>query len=367
LFRYGNPDIKWEENVSTNIGLDATFMDGRLGLVFDVYQKKVTDLIFNPVFAGSAGNASPSYRNVAEMDNNGWDLGLSYKGEISSDLGFNVALNVSQYKNEIVKLDGEQDQIFPQGIDKRFGEVNVWQIGDPISSFYGYTNDGIFQSQTEIDALNASASSGEYQAGALVGGFKRKDINGDGVITSADQGVIGNPHPDVTLGLNLGLDYKNFDFSMMFFASIGNDIYNYNRLFTHFGQFASNVSKDLLTDTWSPSNRGASIPQLNANDTFSQLSSDFYVEDGSYLRAQNVTLGYTIPSGSIKAFQSLRVYVSAQNLFTITDYSGIDPALSNANIGATIDGQRQNDGWTGFDLGNYPSSRVFMFGVNASF
>jgi hypothetical protein len=164
------------------------------------------------------------------------------------------------------------------------------------------------------------------------------------------------------MGLNLGLTYKAFDFNMFLFGSFGNDIYNYNKLFTHFGFFNSNVSEEVFTDSWTPE-RGGSLPAIDPNDSFSLTSSSFYVENGSYIRAQNVTLGYTIPSN--KYVQRLRVYVQAQNLFTITDYSGIDPALSNVNIGGANTG-RENS-WLGFDFGNYPSSRTFMVGVNATF
>jgi TonB-linked SusC/RagA family outer membrane protein len=358
LFRYGNPDTKWEENTSMNVGLDASFLEGKIGFVLDVYKRSIEGLIFNPPFSGAAGNAFASYRNVASMDNTGWDMGLTYRGNISSDLGFNATLNLAHYKNEITNLDGEATSVFPPGIDKRFGEVNVWRVGYPISSFYGYTNDGIFQNQAEVDALD--------QTGSGIGRYRRKDINGDGRITGDDQGVIGNPHPDITMGLNLGLDYKSFDFSIFLFASLGNDIYNYNRLFSHFGQFNSNMSKDVLTDSWSESNRGASLPKLDGSDTFASQSSTAYLEDGSYLRAQNISLGYTFPAQQLR-MQKLRVYIQAQNLFTITKYSGIDPAISNVNIGQNIDGQNQNDGWMGFDLGNYPASKSYMFGVSATF
>lgn len=369
-YTYGNPDAKWEENESVNIGLDASLFNGRFMVVFDWYKRDISDLIFNPPFPGSAGNANASFRNVASMTNTGWDLGLDYNGNITSELGFNVALNLSHYVNEITKLDGQQTFIFPPGVDKRFGEINVWQVGYPISSFYGYTNDGFFDDDQEIDAADAADGdpTTEYQAGQDIGRFKRKDINGDGIINGDDQAVIGNPHPDLTAGLNIGLNYRNFDFSIFLFASIGNEIYNYNKLFSHFGQFNSNMSKDVLTETWTESNKeNATLPELDGGDTFASQSSDFYVENGSYLRAQNISLGYTFPGSSLFAFRNLRIYVQAQNLFTITEYSGIDPALSNVDIGVAVDGRRQNDGWTGYDLGSYPSSKTFMFGVNATF
>ena len=362
-YRYGNPLTKWEQNESVNVGFDAALLGGKVGVVFDVYSRNITGLIYNPPFPGSAGNSTPSYRNVASMKNNGWDLGLTYRGNINDDIGFNASLNFTHYKNEITKLDGEATAVFPQGIDKRFGEVNVWKVGFPISSFYGFINDGIFQTQAEVDALG--------QPGAGIGRYRRKDLNGDGVINGDDQTVIGNPHPDLTIGASLGANYKNFDLTVLLFASLGNEIYNYNKVFTHFGQFASNMSKDVLTDSWTETNTGASLPKLDPGDTFSALSSTFYVENGSYLRAQNIAIGYTVPK-TVLGMKSLRVYFQTQNLFTITKYSGIDPAISNANIGVAIDRQLsnggfQNDGWYGFDLGNYPAPKTFMVGVNATF
>jgi hypothetical protein len=147
---------------------------------------------------------------------------------------------------------------------------------------------------------------------------------------------------------------------MLMFGTFGNKIYNYNKLFTHFGFFNSNISKDVLTDSWTAEGVGT-LPKIDPDDNFSLTSSTFYVEDGGYLRCQTMTLGYTFPK--IKAISKLRVYLQGQNLFTITKYKGIDPAVSSVNIG---NGQ-QNDTWAGYDFGNYPSSRVFMVGVNATF
>ncbi len=349
----GNPETGWEENQMWNIGFDASLLDGRLNMVLDVYNKTITDLLFEAPYPGSAGNADVPFRNVAEMTNNGWDFSANYRSNINNDFSYNIGLNLSQYKNEVVALVGGTDVIFPGGVDKRFGEVNAFVVGSPISSFYGYQLDGIFQNQAEVDALE--------QAGAAPGRFRWKDLNDDGQINDEDKGVIGSPHPDLTMGLNIGLNYKNFDFSTFIFGSFGNDIYNYNKIFTHRGFFNSNVSEDVLTNSWTSEGSGGTLPKIDGDDSFSTESSTFYVEDGTYVRAQTITLGYTFPANTV--FQSLRVYVQAQNAFTISGYDGIDPALSNVDIG---DGN-QNDSWTGFDFGNYPSSRVFMAGLNVTF
>jgi len=360
LTAIGNPRTTWEKNTTTNVGFDASLMNGKLSVVFDIYQRKITDLLYNAPLPGTAGNAPQPFSNVAQMTNKGWDLALGYRGNITSDLSFTADLNLSHYTNVIDQLDGNAQFVFPTGVDKRFGEVNAWKVGSPISGFYGYQLDGIFKSQAEVDALN--------QAGAAVGRFRFKDLNGDGVINDADKGIIGSPHPKLTMGLNLGLNYKKFDFTMFLFGSFGQQIYNYNKLFSIFGQFNSNVDKRVLTDSWSPSNPNGTLPMIDPNDTYSNTSSSFYVESGSYLRAQNVTLGYTLPAVAKLGLSRLRLYVQAQNLFTITKYSGIDPAISSVNVGTTDPyGVGQNNGWMGFDFGNYPSSRTFLFGVNASF
>ncbi|HET6540383.1 MAG TPA: TonB-dependent receptor [Chryseolinea sp.] len=361
----GNQATTWETNTTSNIGFDAQILDGKFSVVFDVYQKEVTDLLFNAPLPGSAGNAAQPVSNVASMTNKGYDLALGYRGNIAQNLGLTLDLNLSHYKNVINTLDGSASFVFPGGVDKRFGEVNAWMVGEPIASYYGYQLEGIFQSQSDVDAANAADGdpATDYQAGIKVGRFKWKDISGDGKITDADKGAIGNPHPKMTMGFNIGLNYKKFDFNMFLFGSFGNKIYNYNKLFTIFGQFASNVDRRLLTDSWSPDNTGGTLPLIDVNDTFSNTSSSFYVEDGSYVRATNVTLGYSLPAIPKLGLRKLRLYVQGQNLFTISDYSGIDPALSSVNVG---NGQ-QNDGWAGFDFGNYPSSRSYMVGLNASF
>jgi len=358
LTQIGNPKTTWEKNTTTNIGFDASLLNGKFTVVFDVYQRDITDLLFVAPLPGTAGNANAPASNVAAMTNKGFDLGLGYRGNITSDLGFTADLNLSHYTNEVKQLDGNAKFIFPTGIDKRFGEINAWQVGYPVSSFYGYQQDGIFKTQAEVDAGVAAG-----QAGAALGRFRWKDRNGDGKITSDDQGIIGSPQPKLTMGLNLGLNYKKFDFTMFLFGSFGQQIFNYNKLFTVFGQFNSNVDKKILTESWSPSNPNGTWPMIDPNDTYSVSSSSFYVEDGSYLRAQNMTLGYTLPAMPKLGLSKLRIYVQGQNVFTITKYSGIDPAISTVNTG----GSNQNNGFMGFDFGNYPSSRTFLFGVNASF
>ena len=357
LTNRGNPATKWEENISTNAGIDVSLLDGKINFVADVYKRTVDGLLFPAKLPGTAGTAAPAFVNIAKMENQGIDLGLDYRNRVSSDFSYDVGVTFSRYVNEIVDIDGSSTSFFPTGFDSRMGTVNINAVGSSISSFFGLTQDGIFKSQAEVDAHAT-------QDGKAVGRFRFKDLNGDGVINDDDKGVIGDPHPDFTAGLNFGINYKNFDFTAFFFGSVGNQIFNYNRLFDTFGFFNSNVRQEVLTESFSDSNPNGTLPKLDINDAFSYQPSTFYVEDASYLRLKTLQLGYTLPAGTLSnVFSSMRIYVQAQNVFTITGYSGIDPAPSNFSPQDGLNG----DQWTGYDFGNYPANKIYMIGVNAAF
>lgn len=357
----GNDDLKWEENVSYNLGIDAEFLDGRMNFVLDVYQREVDDLLFNPSIPATQGNADAPWRNVGKMRNTGIDVSVGYRGSIGSDITWNVDVNGSHYKNEIVRIAGDQDFFFGPGTGRQT-VLNINQLGHSIGSFYGYKTDGIFQNQAEVDAhVN--------QDGAAPGRFRFEDVNGDGQITAADRTIIGSYHPDFTGGLNLGLQWKNWDFNTFLFASIGNDIFDVTKEFTVFRLFNTNVRKDLLTESaivenGEVQNPGARYPQLDQNDQFSNAYSDFYVEDASYLRMQNIEVGYNVPITVLPGLSRMRVYVQAQNLFTITGYRNIDPNLPAQPTGNGVDA---SDQLRGVDQGTYPNNRIFSFGINASF
>lgn len=357
LVQRGNADTRWEENRAINVGLDAGFLDGTLNLALDVYQNNVDGLLFNAALPGTAGGAAPPFRNIASMTTSGIDANVGYNNTFGN-LGFSADLNVTRYVNTINAIDGNASFFSGSGIDSRIGELTRNVVGNPISTFFGYTVEGTFADQADVDAHAT-------QDGAAPGRLKFSDLNGDGVINDDDRGIIGNPHPDFTMGLNLGFDIAGFDFTAFLFASVGNEIYNYNRLFTDFSQFNSNVAADRLTNAWQPGDTDAKYTIPDVSDSFSRTSSSYYVEDGSFLRARTIEAGYTFPSGVTDALNmsSLRFYIQGQNLFTITNYTGIDPELSNVNISDS----GQNDLWQGFDFGNYPSSQMFLIGVSANF
>ena len=355
----GNPDLKWEENTSTNIGFDASLFNDHFTVVLDLYQREVNDLLFAPQQPATAGNAGPPFVNIGQMENRGIDLTLGYRGNLFSDFAFNADLNLGAYRNEIISIDGAQDFFFG-GFGGRFGNIVINELGQPIGSFYALEADGFFENEAAVEAHAT-------QDGAAPGRIRFKDTNNDGVINAEDRTIVGSYHPDFTAGLNLGFNWKNFDFNMFLFGSFGNEIFDITKEFTIFRLFNTNVRADRLTDSWEPGMTDAKFPRLDQNDNFSSAYSSFYVEDGSYVRAKNMQLGYTLPQNLLGdlGVASLRIYLQAQNLFTISSYENVDPALPNINRDSN--GVNIADQTAGIDRGNYPTNRILSIGVNAAF
>jgi TonB-linked SusC/RagA family outer membrane protein len=357
----GNPKSKWEENSSINGGFDLSMMSGKLQLVLDLYKRKTSGLLYPIQLPGTAGSATPPSSNIGDMENKGIDVTISYRNKIQNDIGYNLSLNATRYTNTVTYVTDDYDFFYSTGADGHAQYV-INKVGYPMASFYGLKYLGPIRSDAEAAALPDGVTGTNW-----AGGWSFQDTDGDGAIDPDDRVVIGNPHPDVVLGLNIGLNYKAFDFNMFLFASIGNDIYNYQRYYYETGRWGSVFSKDALADSWTPEKPGARLPQLSIdNVNAADRASSYYIEDGSYLRAKTFQIGYNVPSNilnKIGGSARARVYFQAQNLFTITGYSGIDPVLSNVNIG---DGDA-NDGYMGTDLGNYPSSRVFSIGITLGF
>ena len=376
----GDPSIGWEEKRTTNFGIDLSLLEDKVNIVLDVYQSSVNDLLFNPALPVTAGTVNPPFVNIGQMDNNGFDLAVNWRPNVGQ-VKFDVGLNVSRYRNEIVRIDGDADVFSPRGapgIRTAPSDYIVNQVGSSVGSFFGYQLDGIWQSQEEIDQYNARTGDPNtpYMNFAAPGSFRWRDVNGfdpetnaltgepDGIINDADLTVIGNPHPDFTAGLNIGARYGSFDLTAFIFGSFGNDILNTTKQFTIFREFNTNADRRVVTDSWTPQNPDATLPALNIDDTQSRVLSSFYVEDGSYIRLKQLQLGYTLPSTfGGEVISNLRFYVQAQNLFTITDYTGLDPALSSFDVS----GSDADDLYMGIDYGNYPTARIIMIGVNAGF
>ncbi len=345
--RIGNPDAKWETNITTNIGFEAALWNNKLSMVFDWYTKETKDLLFNPEIPGTVGNADVPYVNIASMMNKGFDIELAYRNNWG-DFGFNGSFVFTTYNNEITSL-AKGVTFFDYG-GSRIGAFSRNEVGHPMSSFYGYQVAGLFQSTQEV---NDAAR----QDGAAPGFFRFANNNSDTIIDPSDRQFIGDPNPKFTYGLNLAFTYKNFDLSAFIYGSYGNDIFNWNKWWIDFWpSFQGQKSQDLLYNSWTPDNTGASTPKASNISNFSTntQSCSYYIEDGSFLRLKTLQLGYTLPESLLSKakIKSLRFYVQGVNLFTLTKYSGLDPELGG------------DDRAFGQDLGNYPLVKQFIFGLN---
>jgi hypothetical protein len=317
-----------------------------------VYERNTDNLLFNPALPATAGVADAPIVNVGKMRNRGIDFTIGNEGP-----WWSLTLNGSHYNNEIVRIDGETNSFFTSGAGTRVGNMVINQIGEPIGSFYGLIADGFFRDDADV-AAHAT------QDGAAPGRIKFRDLNGDGQITLADRTIIGSPHPSFTAGLDGTLRFGQWDVGATLFGSFGNEIFDAQKDFYVFRDFSTNVRDDLLENSWRPDNLDAKYPRLDQNDTFSKQISSFYVEDGSYVRLRNLQVGYTLPS-TARLLGGSRVYLQGENLFTITGYDGLDPALPATALTGPAGDIR--DQYRGVDLGVYPSSRTFSFGITAEF
>jgi TonB-dependent starch-binding outer membrane protein SusC len=348
----GNKDLKWEENRSTNVGLDLALWDRKIDIVLDVYSRETNNLLFDPPIPATAGIAAPPIVNVGKMQNKGIDFSIGHRANTWS-----VNFNGSHYKNKIVQIDGVQD-FFYGPIATRFGNQIINKVGNPIGSFYGLVADGFFS-----DAADVAAHA--KQDGAAPGRIKFRDTNGDGQITLADRTIIGSPHPDLTAGLDMSYRRGDWDLSATLFGTFGNEIFDAQKEYYIFRNFSTNVRSDLLTKSWTEQNKNAKYPKLDVNDNYSHAVSSFYVEDGSYVRLRNVQLGYEVPPRYLRWIPAAKVYLQAENLFTLTGYNGLDPALPAANVFGPAGDIR--DQYRGIDRGSYPSSRTFSIGIITNF
>jgi len=346
----GNPEIKWEKQKTLDIGLDARFFNSSVDVTIDYFKKKTEDLLVIPQVSGILGVAAPGssapFVNGGGVENEGLEFSIGYNQVVNDNFKFNVNYNLTALRNEVLYVNSESGFI-PGGV---FGigqePPSRMEPGKPIGYFYGLETNGIFQTQAEVDAAAT-------QANAAPGDIRFVDQNGDGVIDSDDRTDIGDPIPDLTMGANIGFTFKNWDFNAYAFASLGNEIVrNFER-----NQPNTNRTNAFL-GRWTGPGTTDSFPRVTVGATSNNQFSDFFVEDGSYLRLQNVQIGYTLDSDLIAntGVEKFRVYASVNNAFTLTEYSGYDPSASN---GAPIGG--------GIDQGFYPVPRIYMLGINMKF
>lgn len=348
--RLSNPEIKWESQKSYDIGLDLELFNSAVKITADYFNKRTEDLLLTPQVSGILGVSAPGAGapivNAGSVENKGFEFSINYNQIISDDADFNIGYNLTTLKNEVLQV-GNESGFIPGGAFGFGQEAPArMEAGFPIGYFYGLQTNGIFQTQAEVDAHAT-------QANAVPGDLRYVDQNGDGVIDGDDRINIGDPIPDVTMGLNLGFNYKNFDFTAYAYASIGNDIVRaYDR-----NQNLTNKTNYVL-NRWIGPGSTDTYPRVTIGPNSNLLFSDFYVEDGSYLRLQNVQLGYSLGSDVIEqlGISKLRFYVAVANAFTLTEYQGFDPSASS---GAPIGG--------GIDQGFYPVPRIYTAGLNFKF
>lgn len=346
LYQIGNPRIHWETNKTTNIGFDLALFKNRFTASFSWFNRQTKDLLAVPPISGLQGDALAPFQNVMKFSNKGIELEMAYAEKIGK-LRYEIGFNIATYKNNVDYINGDStDRLDGDSYAPTHFALTRSVMGRPVSSFFGYKQIGIFQSAKDYQDNNVIHQG--IADSTAAGHFKFEDINKDGKIDDDDRTFIGSPHPKFTYGLNLNLYYGNFDLNIFFQGVYGNDIFNYWRAYS---VWPGALGKGSL-DTWSTDNTDAKLPIWNNNGSDDRKPSSFFVENGSYLRLKSLLIGYTLPK--VKAFKSLRIYVQAYNLVTITDYSGIDPEVST--------GSATN---AGVDFGgNYPLSRKFLVGLN---
>jgi len=358
---YDNPDIKWEELKSLNVGLDFTLFGNKIDGAIDWFNRKTTGVLYPvPQPSAAVGTGSSPYINSGTIQNKGFEVSLNYHymGNGGDDaFQFDIGAFFSKYTNNIIELAPtvkEQPYLTLRGVT-----TSVLKAGAPLGAFYGYKVIGLYKSEEEI------ANSPSYD-GARVGGFKFADVSGpdgkpDGVIDGFDRTVIGNPHPDFIYSLNFNASYKRFDISMFFNGSQGNDLFDLTRQYTDFYAFPGAVSVRTL-NAWDPvTNPNSQMPSPHSKaPTIEYQSSSYYVQDGSFFRMKNLQIGYTFPAEKMfkGRISHLRLYASATNLFVITSYSGMDPEVSQYSSTFTA---------PGVDMGVYPVPRQYLLGLNVTF
>ncbi len=359
-----NPNLKWEETAMTNIGVDLGFLSSKITFSAEYYNNTSNDLIVLLPPAGSLGVPNDTPFNIGGMKTDGLEFNLGYR-KSEGEFHWSASFNLSTTNNEVTQLAPNVEQLFNGSKPNVLASGSISRIaeGEALWHFYGWETDGIFQTQAEIDAHAT-------QTGAAPGDIRFKDINNDGVINDEDRTVIGNPFPNVNYGLSLNADYKNFDFTALFTGVSGNDIFNASRYYLDGASQITNTSTAVL-DRWTPTNPSTTQPRAIINDPNQNTRvSNRYVEDGSYFRLKNISIGYNMPTTMLSniskgTISKLRVYVSAQNLFTITNYSGYDPEIGPSLGIASITGSQNSE--IGVDRGQYPQSKSLLLGFQIKF
>ncbi|GAB2955097.1 hypothetical protein GCM10027048_20940 [Hymenobacter coalescens] len=351
--RQRNPDLSWENNVQTNLGLDVAVLDNRLEANLDVYRRKSPNLIAPVPALLVSGTYEPVNTNAASAVNTGFDLALTSRNVVGSgdDFNWTTTLNVSHYKSNLESLGQGRPY---NGYSARSGVVVRYDVNQPFGAFFGYQADGLFQTAEEVRAHATQVQGNTDATRTAPGDIRFVDVNGDGAVNADDRTYIGSPIPDFTYGITNTLNWKGFDLNIFVQGSQGNDIYNLNRFYTEGALYGNGSGVSRVLNRWTGAGSSTDVPRAISGDPNQNLRvSSYFVEDGSYARLKLLTLGYSLPQSVLQRVSAaqVRVYVSAQNLVTLTKYSGYDPEV----------------GQSGIDRGIYPQPRVVLAGINFGF
>jgi TonB-linked SusC/RagA family outer membrane protein len=336
ISRYGNPELKWETTTQYNMGLDAGLLKNRIYLSIDYFRKYTTDILLPISLPGIVGDVQPTIVNAGEVSNRGWEFGLVLRNSENA-FKYNINANLATVQNRVEKLH--------PNLPSLIGQVTRTEAGHPLNAYYGYVFEGIYQNTQEISSQLFATTNPTV----VPGDIRFKDLNNDGRIDDNDRDFIGDPNPGLLYGLNLSGSYRAFDLSVMFQGVGKVERYNDSKKIVDYDTRPFNYTTRVL-GAWDGEGSTNAIPRVSFTDNGSSRTSSIFVEDASYFRLKNVELGYTINRFKSAGISNLRLYVSAQNLFTLTNYTGLDAESTDL-----------------MDMGTYPQSRMFVCGVNLSF
>ncbi len=352
----GNTGLIWETVEDFNVGVDAQFFGQKLDVSVDFYDRTSSDMLMQKALLSYNGAGfGRQWANIGAMSVRGVDLAIGFNDR-EGDFKYGLSLNVTRSQTTMDRLaDGEA---IWEGNDQRLGLLTYTAEGGTVGAFYGFVTDGIFQNQTEINS-HTDEYGNLIQPNARPGDFRFRDLNGDGLLTAeGDRRVIGSPEADFTFGFTFTASYKGFDLRALVTGSVGNELLTPIWAYTHSGSSNYNSYAGLYEDAWSgegSTNAQPRIANVDPNQNFRY--SDYYISDGSYVRMKSIQLGYSLPARWSEAIkmQSARVFVSSENLFTITNYEGLDPDVGPYYNNALL---------RGVNWGNYPLPRIISFGLN---
>ena len=341
-----NDDVTWENQIQSNFGFDIRLFDNKISIAADYFEKTVDDLLFNPTLSLYLGTPEYPSANIGKTKSSGFDVSLTYNDSFSDSFNISNNFSFTTSKNTVEQINNGDKFIWGSGYGIPYTNLTRFEEGFSPGYFYGYKTDGIFQNQNEVDSYAT-------QPGAQPGDIRYVDINGDGEINDDDRTKIGDPFADFTLGWNLTMNYKNFDFNVFTYASVGGDIFRaYERNLNFTNRFAETL------DRWTGEGTSNSEPRVTFIDSNNnRRPSDRYVEDGTFVKIKNIQFGYTLPESFYEAtgFSNVRIYTQIKNAYTFTKYSGYDPEISSGVLD------------TGIDRGSYPIPRIWSVGVNVKF